>query len=71
MITIPVGHTVDALLYILDTEFSYLTAVVANQFPEVNVIKSWTDPTVISKISKNTFDQLAVSGFLLLLLFYE
>ena len=61
-VTIPVGHTLDALLFTLGSEFAYLTADLRINFPDVLVQDADGKGTYATK--RNTPDSVTVSGVL-------
>lgn len=59
MVTIPVGHAVDALCYVLG-EFQDLQATLANNFPKVKVVDA--EGKVLRTVEKTSHDWMGVSG---------
>ncbi|KAF2642024.1 NAD-binding Rossmann fold oxidoreductase family protein [Massarina eburnea CBS 473.64] len=61
LLTIPFGHAVDALCYVLG-EWESLTATLANQFPELAVVDA--EGSEIRKERKSSHDYISVTGIL-------
>lgn len=62
LITIPFGHAVDALCWVLG-ELESLQATLANRRPELNIV-SGTNGELVERISKTSHDFVAVNGTL-------
>ena len=61
IVSISVAHTVDPLCYVLG-EFSWLSANLTNNFPEVYFVKK--DGTKTEQASRNFHDSIAIQGVL-------
>ena len=62
LVTIPVGHTLDAVLFALGSEFAYLTADLRMHFPDVLIQNADGEGT--HSVKRNTPDSVSVSGML-------
>lgn len=61
LLTIPFGHAVDALCWVLG-ELEWLQATLANQRPELTLVDG--DGKPIKQVAKTAHDQVAVNGIL-------
>ncbi|EXJ77017.1 hypothetical protein A1O3_10174 [Capronia epimyces CBS 606.96] len=62
LLTIPAGHAIDALCYVLG-EFKHLHATLANNRPELSLVDS--DGNHVRSVAKSAHDYVAVEGTLL------
>lgn len=61
-LTIPFGHTVDALCYVLDSELKDISATLSNHYPEVQLTDADSKP--IRKAKKTAYDYVSISATL-------
>lgn len=62
LVTIPFGHAVDALCWVLG-ELESLQAILANRRPQLDIVSS-TSGELIERVSKTSHDFIAVNGTL-------
>lgn len=61
-LTIPFGHAVDALCYVLNTELKDISATLSNHFPEVDLIDENSKP--VRKAKKTAHDYTSISAIM-------
>lgn len=63
LLTIPCGHAVDALCYVLDSELKDVSATLANHYPEIDLVDDNYKP--VEKRNKTAHDFISIQASLI------